>query len=98
MAADCFSVREKHAPLVCLVICALDGISWLIEGYKEDKGSLSPELKRFEKCCSHRPVAGLLPAALFHIRKTAHRAVATAAAVLFNSIQMESSLSSLPSV
>jgi eukaryotic-like serine/threonine-protein kinase len=28
---------------------------------------ISPEPKRFEKCCSHRPVAGLVTAVLFHI-------------------------------
>jgi hypothetical protein len=64
---------------------------------RRTKGSFSPEPKRFEKCCGHRPVAGLLPAVLFHIRETAHRAVATAAAVLCNSIQTQSSLSSFPS-
>ena len=97
MAADCFSVCGKHAPR-CVGDCALGGVSRSIEGNKEDKDCLSPDLKRFQKCSSHRPVAGLLPAVLFHIRETVHRAVATAAAVLFNSIQTESSLFSLPSV
>jgi len=107
VAADFFRLREARA--CCAGDCALDGLSRSTEGNKEDKDSLSAEPKRFEKCCSHRfaagrirrmcgPVAGLLPAVLFHIRETVHRTVATAAAVLFNSIQTESSLSSFPSV
>jgi len=93
MAADCFSLCwEARAGVLAIAR------SRLIEGNKEDKDCLSPDLKRFQKCSSHRPVAGLLPAVLFHIRETVHRAVATAAAVLFNSIQTESSLSSFPSV
>jgi hypothetical protein len=45
------------------------------------------------------PLCCLLLAEKYHrARKTVHRAVATAAAVLLNSIQTESSLSSFPSV
>ena len=93
MAADCFSLCGGARAGVLAITR-----SRLIEGNKEDKDCLSPDLKLFQKCSSHRPVAGLLRAVLFHIRETVHRAVATAAAVLFNSIQMESSLSSFPSV
>jgi hypothetical protein len=41
----------KHAPR-CVGDCALDGICRLIEGNKEDKDCLSPDLKRFQKCSS----------------------------------------------
>src|SRR6516225_8102075 len=43
-------------------------------------------LERFKKCCSHRPVAGLLSPLLFTMKETAHRAVATTATVLFKTL------------
>jgi hypothetical protein len=76
----------------------------LKEGQKQNGGKHARWLQHFSNRSgsgekSLCPLCCLLLAEKYHrARKTVHRAVATAAAVLLNSIQTESSLSSFPSV
>ena len=53
MAADCFSLCGGARAGVLAITR-----SRLIEGNKEDKDCLSPDLKRFQKCSSHQPPRG----------------------------------------
>ena len=80
---ECKECVKIGASWVHLPTCQTSGATFCCDSSPNRHASkhthATGQLKRFHKCCSHRPVAGPTAALLFYSWNTAHRAVATEA-------------------